>query len=223
MNRELFEPMGTKISPEMAQVWNAICNSLNTDTYHMLQWFIYTMVRAASPQHELTPEIKRLMTVLENDASWQNSINLVAPNGKYDIAQIVLIVEQKGKKGFGAVMVDKPFMNECKQTECVDDIIERIVEVCTKGIYRRLRQLAVDMDCQSVTDLLITMIDAQTVMNLEEENLSEMRGPANFSERGKPIEYGKKTKRKPFRGVEHMQTKIQFKTEDVPDLPEIPQ
>ena len=43
-----FVPMGTKISPSAAVVWDAICNSLETDTYNMLQQFIYAMIRAAS-------------------------------------------------------------------------------------------------------------------------------------------------------------------------------
>ena len=38
--KKKFEQMATKISPAAAEVWNAICDSLKTDTYHMLQNFI---------------------------------------------------------------------------------------------------------------------------------------------------------------------------------------
>ena len=220
-DKNFYEPMGTKISPDMAKVWNEICDSLGTDTYHMLQWFIYAMIRAASPQHKLTPDIQRLMTWLENDVAWQDSINLCAPKGKMSIAQMVLILEQKDKKGFAAVMIDKPYMHECKQTECVDDIVERVIEVCTKGIYRRLRRLATDMDCTSLSDLLITMTDAQTILNLEEENRIEMNGENHFADNGKAIEYGKRTKRKHHKTPDSIQTPIHFEPEDVPDLPEL--
>ena len=55
-DKDKFVPMGTKVSPEMAEVWNAVCDSLNTDTYHMLQAFIYA--RYALPVHS-TPSRRR--------------------------------------------------------------------------------------------------------------------------------------------------------------------
>ncbi|MBQ1797242.1 MAG: hypothetical protein IIZ88_05745 [Prevotella sp.] len=201
-DREKFVPMGTKISPEMAEVWNAVCDSLGTDTYHMLQAFIYAMVRAASPQHALTPEIQKLMTYLETDVAWQNAINLCAPNGKLNIEQMVLILSQEGKKGFGMVMLNKPFMKEVQQTECVDDIVERVVEVGVKGIYRRLRQLGIYLQTESIIDTLITMADAQTIAEFHRENSEDMRGPANYHDYLGPIAYGKRTKRKHHKSVD---------------------
>lgn len=190
-----FVPMGTKISPEMAVVWDAVCQALGTDTYHMLQHFIYVMCRAASEQHELTPEIKKLMAVFDTDVGWQNALNLCAPNGRLSISQLVLIVEQEGKKGVGAVLINKPFMGEATQTECVDDIFENVTRACMQGIYKKLRRLAEDIGCESQADLLLTMIDAYTIQHLEEMDRYEMKGEANFSEYGRPIEYGKRHKR----------------------------
>lgn len=216
-DKEKFVPMGTKVSPEMAEVWNAVCDSLNTDTYHMLQAFIYAMVRAASPQHALTPEIQKLMTYLETDVAWQNAINLCAPNGKLSIEQMVLILSQEGKRGLGMVMLNKPFMSEVRQTECVDDIVERVVEVGVKGIYRRLRQLGIYLETESIIDTLITMADAQTIAELDRQNADEMRGPANYHDYRGEIAYGKKTKSKHRRTVDSLansQQRIQFTEED---------
>ena len=56
-NNEKFDVLGTKISPEMSEVLNTICDAMQVDVYHLLQWFVYTLIRASSPQHELTPEI----------------------------------------------------------------------------------------------------------------------------------------------------------------------
>lgn len=197
-NTDKYEPQATKISPEMAVVWNAICNTLGTDTYHMLQWFIYAMIRAASEAHELSPDIKKLMAILDSDFGWQKAFNMCAPNGKLSISQMILIVEQEGHRGFGAVMIDKPYFDQCKQTECVDDIFERVTEVCLKGIYKKLRRMAVDMDCKSMADLLLTMIDNQTAMNQAESERHEMQGQADFNDRGKQIAYGKRS-----RGYKH--------------------
>ena len=172
-----FVPMGTKISPSAAVVWDAICQARQTDTYHMLQYFIYTMIKAAADPHGINPDIQKILTMLNTDAGWQKAFNLCAPNVKTKVAQVVLILEQEGKEGFGAVMIDKPFMGKAPEkvddidpnrsnpqmTENVDYILERVCEVTMQGIYRRLRLLGAEMDCKYLSDILLTMIDAQTV------------------------------------------------------------
>ena len=77
-SEDKFVPMGTKISPAAAEVWNSICDSIGTDTYHILQNFIYTMIRAAADPHALNPEIQKILTMLEADAGWQKAFNLCA-------------------------------------------------------------------------------------------------------------------------------------------------
>ena len=195
-NNEKFDVLGTKISPEMSEVLNTICDAMQVDVYHLLQWFVYTLIRASSPQHELTPEIRKLMTMLEADTGWQNAFNLVNPKG-LRVAQLIMILEQDDRKGFGAVMIDKPFM---------------------KGIYRRLRMLGADMDCDHLSDVLLTMIDAQDVLNTEESNRYEMQGPADYADNGRRYAYGKKTKSKHHRTPDSLanskQRTIRFTEED---------
>ena len=216
-NEEKFEPMGTKVAPWAAVVWNAICEALETDTYHLLQHFIYAMIRGASSQHEKSPEIQRLLDALDLDVGWQNAINLCAPDGKLSIAQMILIVEQKDKHGFSAVMLDKPFMGECLQTENVDKIFERLTEVIFKREYIKLRQLGIQMNVKSQRELLETMIDAQTIHHLDEELAGELPGVGDRAQNGRVYAYGKKTKTKQRRtpdGEAQRQQRIQFTDED---------
>ena len=135
---------------------------------------------------------------------------------KMDVAQVVLILQQPGKKGFGAVMVDKPFMSEARMTECVDDILERVAEVTMHGIYRRLRLLGARMECENLSDVLLTMIDAQSVIELEEENKVEMNGSPMFDDRGRPIKYGARTKAHGRRTPDSvaMDQRIKFEPDD---------
>ena len=184
-----------KVSPDQAAVLDKICETVGVNSYQMFQMFAYTMARAAAPQHELDPRIRKVMTMMETDASWAKAFNLANPND-LDVAQVVLILQQKDKRGFGAVMIDRPFMGEARMTECTDDILERVCEVTMHGIYRRLRLMGGQLGCNNLSDVLLTMIDAQTVIELEEENRIQMNGEAQFSESGRRIEYGKRTKRK---------------------------
>ena len=232
-----FVPMGTKISPSAAVVWDAICQARQTDTYHMLQYFIYTMIKAAADPHGINPDIQKILTMLNTDAGWQKAFNLCAPNVKTKVAQVVLILEQEGKEGFGAVMIDKPFMGKAPEkvddidpnrsnpqmTENVDYILERVCEVTMQGIYRRLRMLGAEMDCKYLSDILLTMIDAQTVIELNQKDCDEMRGPDNYTDTGREYAYGKKTKSIQHKGIEDYdkQQPIRFSPSDTPDLPEL--
>lgn len=193
-----FEGLGTKIDPAMYEVLNACCDALGVDVYHLLQWFAYTIIRASAPMHELDPRIQKLLAMMESDAGWQQAFNIANPNG-LKVAQVVLILEQEGRKGFGAVMIDRPFFGDARQTECVDTILERVTEVTMRGIYRRLRLMGAKMDCQNLSDVLLTMIDAQTILDLDEGFRAELPGMGDYNYNGKQVAYGKKTKAKQHR------------------------
>ena len=114
-----YEVLSVKIRPDQAVLLNAICDTLGVNTYQIFQMFFYTLCKAAAPMHELSPEIRKIMTLMETDVGWANAFNMANPNHLH-VAQAILILEQEGKKGFGAVMIDKPFMD--KAPEKVDDI-----------------------------------------------------------------------------------------------------
>ena len=192
---ERFEQLGTKIDPAMAEVLNACCDAMGVDVYHLLQWFAYVVVKASSDLHALDPRIQKLMTMLDHDAGWQNAFNLCNPD-KLKVSQVVLILEQQGHKGFGAVMVDKPFFNEARQTECVDDILERVCEVTMHGIYKQLRLMGADLECNNLSDVLLTMLDMQDFINLSDANAAEGPQMGDIAPNGRAVAYGKRTKRK---------------------------
>lgn len=225
-----YEGVSVKLSPDQYVLLNAICDALGVNTYQIFQMFFYTLCKAAAPMHELSPEIRKIMTLMETDVGWANAFNMANPNHLH-VAQAILILEQEGKKGFGAVMIDKPFMdkapemvddidphrNDPQMTENVDYILERVTEVTMHGIYRRLRLMGGQMGCDNLSDVLLTMIDAQSILELEEENRIQMQGEAQFSESGRRIEYGKRTKAKHHRtpdGEANRQQCIQFTDED---------
>jgi hypothetical protein len=47
--------------------------------------------------------------------------------------------------------------------------------------------------------VLLTMLDAQSIILTEDENRFEMKGQAMYDQRGRKIEYGKKSKAKQHR------------------------
>jgi len=208
--------MGTKVTPWAAEAWNEICEALHTDTYHLLQQFIYAMIRGASLGHKVTPEIQRLLSALDFDAGWQNALNICAKD-RLSIAQMILIVEQEGKRGFGAVMIDKPFMSEAEQTENADVIFERLCEVVFRRTYLKLRRLGTILNVSSQRELLERMLDEQIAVELEQQFQAELPGMGDRAENGKPYGYGKKTKAKQYRTPDSVALDGRFSFTDVPE------
>lgn len=194
-NKERFEQLGTKIDPAMAEVLNACCDALQVDVYHLLQWFAYVIVKAAAPMHGLDPRIQKLMTLMESDVGWQKAFNQCNPD-RLKIDQVIVILEQEGHKGFGAAMIDKPWMGESRQTECVDDILERVTQVLVPGIYKRIRKMEKRLGTDSLMDTLLTMLDAQELFEAVEGDRSEGPQMGDVADNGRRLEYGKRTKRK---------------------------
>lgn len=192
--------VSVKLSAGQVELLNAICNVLGVNSYQIFQMFFYTLMRASAPMHELDPRIQKIMTFMETDASWAEAFNMANPND-LRVARTIIILEQEGKKGFGAVMIDKPSLpgEKPQMTECVDDILERVTEATMIGIYNRLRRLGARLHCEHLSDILLTMIDAQSLLMTEEENRFEMKGDAMYDARGRRIEYGKRTKAKQHR------------------------
>ena len=233
-----YEGVSVKLSPDQYVLLNAICDALGVNTYQIFQMFFYTLCKAAAPMHELSPEIRKIMTLMETDVGWANAFNMANPNHLH-VAQAILILEQEGKKGFGAVMIDKPFMdkapekvddidphrNDPQMTENVDYILERVTEVTMHGIYRRLRLVGGMMKCNHLSDILLDMIERQGKDLREEDDRIQMQGEAQFTDSGKRIEYGKRTKAKHHRtpdGEAMRQQRIQFTDEDATttDMPD---
>ena len=130
---------------------------------------------------------------------------------------MILVLQQPGKKGFGLVMIDKPFMGDVTVTRCVDDILERVIEVSMKGLYRQLRQIGISLQSESMRETLIVMCDAQQLVNLSEADNMEYPGYGTFNDTGRAVEYGKKHKRKPHRtpdSVANSQQRIKFDAYD---------
>lgn len=210
--KEKYEVVSVKIAPDKYELLNAICDALGVNTYQIFQMFFYVLCKASSPMHKMSPEIRKIMTMMESEASWAEAFNLANPN-ELDVAQVILILQQRGKKGFGAVMIDKPWMDmkpkmvddldpmrgDPQMTENVDDILERVCEVCMHGIYKRLREVGGRNGYTNLSDILLTMIDAQTIDDLNRMEQEEIKGEAMFDARGRRIEYGKKTKAKQHR------------------------
>ena len=197
-----FVVIATKVSPQSAELFNRICLKKGFKSYYQpLQMMIDSFVRYTDDRHNLSADMEQLMSIFEHMDGWKDAFNLADASADRHIDEAVYFLTAEGRKGARAVLVHRPFFGNWTETVNVQAIIERMLELLTPERYRRLRALAVDMDCGSILELLDVMIDAHTVDQLNKE-LRQPFEDCNRSDYGKPIEYGRKTKSKHRKGVD---------------------
>lgn len=203
-----YVTVATKVPQHVADLLNIIAQSKGTDIYGLMQMVIQVIIRAAKCETDLDPQTTMLLRMLEMDKDWNRAFQFANPSAQMDVAQVILVLQQydgkgvnrKPRKGFGMVMIDKPFTNSRpKKTINVDTIMERVVEVGMLGLYKELRLVGIRMKTRSVRETLSLMCDAQLIYELNEEDRRELPALDNYHDFGRVIEWGNRTKQKKHR------------------------
>ena len=199
-----FELVQTKVPAHIKQLLDILAKQRGMSTYELLQLLIDGFITAAKANGPLSPQMKTLIEMLQTDTSWKGAFSFTGLSGTTDVEQVILIMRQRdqagrAKPGFGIAMIDHPCCGGTTMTLCVDDILERVVEVSMKGLYRQLRQIGVSLESESVRETLILLCDAKDIEDLNEQDRLELPGYGEYHDFGKRIEYEKKYKRKPHR------------------------
>ena len=200
-NKEPYELLQTKVSKEFKRIFTAICEKKGLTTYTVLQMMADTFVRYTDDMHNLTPEMSQLMTVFEHMIGWSNALNLADHTATKEIEEAIYVMTSEHHNGCRCVLVQRPFFGDWSETANVQTIIERMFERLCPEIYRRLRALAVNMECSSIIELINLMVDAHTIEQLN----AEYRAPFEDARRhdfGRKIEYGQRTKRKHHKSID---------------------
>lgn len=207
--------IGTKTSRQFYVTFNEICRKKGIKPYQAMQMMVDSFVRYTDDRHNLSAEMEQLMSIFEHMEGWRDAFNLADATPDKDITEAIYLLTANGKKGARAVMVHRPYMGEWTETVNMQAILERVIEVLMPERYRRLRALAVDMDCNSILELLDRMIDYHTIEQLNAEMRKDFED-CNRHDYGKPIEYGQRTKRKHHKGMDmyDKQVRITFTASD---------
>ena len=110
----------------------------------------------------------------------------------------------KGKKGFRVIHVQRPWwdgVKTWKQSENIQQMMERFFEVMMPERYKKLRQLAVEKGMESQLDLLDYMIDSHMDDEMNGQYRREFEDAAR-AENGKALTYGERTKRVKHQSVD---------------------
>ena len=208
-----FATLSVKVSQDTYELLNILADGLEhgTNANDLLKMFVQAFIESAKHVGPVSPDIQLLLNILTIDGGWNQSFNFSDVTKQKQIARVVLVLEQPGRKGYGMVMVDKPFAaDKSRANYCLDDILESVTEVSMKGLYQELRDIGVAIRTKSLRETLLKLIDDyhkhSMLLQFEEE------GPqlGNYSDFGRAIEWGKRTKRKKHFSPDTMPQRIVF-------------
>ena len=210
--------VSTKVPPNVADLLNILAQMRGMEVYELLQLLVHGFISYAKAEQTVPDEFRHLYESLKFDAAWVKAYNFCSPTAQQDIAQMILILQQPGRKGFGMTMIDKPFMSEATMTRSVPAIYERMSELSLgTNDYIRLRRMNIALGTQSELETVRTMLDAQEIANIEAADREELPTMGDRAENNRPYIYGQRTrqtKRRTPDGEANRQQRIVFTDED---------
>lgn len=210
--------VSTKVPPNVADLLNILAQMRGMEVYELLQLLVHGFISYAKAEQTVPDEFRHLYESLKFDAAWVKAYNFCSPTAQQDIAQMILILQQPGRNGFGMTMIDKPFMSEATMTRSVPAIYERVSELALgTNDYIRLRRINIAKGTKSELETVRTMLDEQEQIDIEAADRDELPTIGDRAENNRPYIYGQRTrqtKRRTPDGEANRQQRIVFTYED---------
>lgn len=215
---EKFENVSTKVAADVKEQLNRILSQMGLNEYQWLQLMIEVTIRMMDDRHNLSEAMAKMIQMFKMVPGFKDAASLVDANAEGQIDGAIYFVNVKGKKGYKPVMVERTwFDGQWNETHNVRDIVECVIQRCAPDSYMKLREHMQELECDSVFECLMTMVDAYSLTRLDEEI------PAMFNDmradNGKALKYGARTKRKKRYTPDTMpeQTSLNFNQESEAD------
>lgn len=208
--------LSVKVTKETYELLNILAEGLHhgTNANDLLKMFVHAFIESAKHCGPVSKEMQLLLDMLKVEEGWHKAFNFADVTSHKRIAQVVLILEEPGRKGFGMTMISRPYMDKSFQTYCVDDILERVVEVAMKGLYQELRDIGNGLGTESLRETLFALCDSYMLAKMDNDLQDELPKLGNYSDFGRAIEYGNRAKRKKHLTPDSIQTHIVFDDND---------
>ena len=212
---ERFVTLATKVSRHAAEQLARIAKKKDMTIYELIQMVCDTLIRYMDDRHNLSEEMERAMAIFEHMTGWADALNLADATVHKEVCQAVYIFQDADgqKKGFRAKMVDKPFCGLWAETSNVMEIFDRIFNICMPELYMKLYRARIILGCESVSEVINMLADAEVIMHLNNETRQDFEDAASM-DNGKGYAYGQKTKGLQHRTPDSLARDQRFKFND---------
>ena len=211
-----WKQITTKLSPEAYARLCELCAKKQMKPYTMLQNMCDVVIRYMDDRHNLTPAIEEMMRIFEHMEGWQDCFNWTDWQANPEVGEATYFLQNPGQPGTRAVHVTKPFCGQWTEDRNIQHIVERIICLLLPNRYKQLRQMAVDLNCTNILELL----DKICGEHQKEEDAKALRDPFehnDLSEQGRK-QWEERYKRHKNQDIEKMQGCLDFRPFDQEEL-----
>ena len=212
--KEKFENVSTKVAAEVKEQLNRILNQMGLNEYQWLQLMIEVTIRMMDDRHNLSAAMAKMIQMFRMVPGFKDAASLVDANAEGKIDAAVYFVNVKGKKGYKPVMIERTwFDGQWNETHNVKSIVECVIQRCAPDSYMKLREHMQELECDSVFECLMEMVDAYHLVRPEMEIQSlfdDLR-----TDGGKGYAYGQKTKAKQKRSPDSLAADQRIKQQTI--------
>ena len=208
--------LSVKVTKETYELLNILAEGMEhgTNANDLLKMFVHAFIESAKHCGPVSPDMQLLLDMLRLEEGWHKHFNFADVNSQKQVAQVVLILQQPGRNGFGMTMIDRPYMDASYQTLCVDEILERVVDVAMKGLYLELREIGNSLGTKSIRETLTILCDSYRLAQMDDDMQDALPKLGTYSDFGRAIEYGNRAKRKKHLTPDSIQQRIVFGDDD---------
>lgn len=201
--KEKYEMMQTKVSPETFKRIKQIEEKLHMKAYGIIQMMVDCIVRYMDDRHNLTPEMEQAMSIFEHMVGWASALNLADPAVAKEIGEATYYLYDKDgkKKGVRGVHITRPYFTEWKQDFNIQHILERNLELLIPETYERMRRVCAQLGFDSMLEFFNFVVDHFS----QEQDIAELRSifeDAARADNGKEVAYGQRTRKKKRGNIE---------------------
>ena len=159
-----YKVIATKVSPEAAEMLDAIAHRQGTTVYTMLQLMCKVFIKLMADDVPLSAELAKIIRLFDAWNNWDNNFNIVNPSNKPMVTCSIYFLSDDKKDGEDVVFVDNN-----TQTYNVQKIVDKFLSKACPNIYRRLMLLVADLNCAGAYDALDKIIDLHKIDPVEEQ------------------------------------------------------
>lgn len=202
--KEKYEMMQTKVSPETFKRIKQIEEKLHMKSYGIIQMMVDCIVRYMDDRHNLTPEMEQAMSIFEHMVGWASALNLADPAVAKEIGEATYYLYDKDgkKKGVRGVHITRPYFTEWKQDFNIQHILERNLELLIPETYNRMRRVCAQLGFDSMLEFFNFVVDHFS----QEQDIAELRSifeDAARADNSKEVAYGQRTRKKKRGNIEN--------------------
>lgn len=164
-----YKVIATKVSPEAAEMLEALAKRHGMSVYNLLQMMCRVFVTMMCEEAPVSEELAKIIRLFEGMSKSKERFSIMDRTATPKVDAAVYLLGANGKTGNEAVMVDKRADGELVQTYNLQAILEAFLCKALPSFYRRLRALGVEMECGSIYETIDKIIDLQLVDPNEQE------------------------------------------------------